>query len=57
VNYELVGATEKDFRWQVPAQLAAEGALNSDELKRELPDARRHIAAAPLALHDEGFPA
>ena len=54
---ELVRPTEEDLRWQVPARFAAEGALNSDGLKGELPDAGWNVAAAPLACDDEGFAA
>ena len=46
---ELVGMTEEDLRWQVPAQFAAKGTLDGDRLEGELLPARRHIAAAPLA--------
>jgi hypothetical protein len=56
VNDELVGATEKDLRRQVPALFATEGALNVDGLKRELPDAVRHVAAASLAGDHEQSP-
>jgi hypothetical protein len=53
----LVRPTEENFGRQVPAQFAAEGALDGDGLKGEFPDAGMHVAAAPFALHDEGFPA
>jgi hypothetical protein len=56
VNHELVRPTEEDLRWQVPAQLAAEGTLDGDRLKWELLDAGRHIAAASLAGDDERSP-
>jgi hypothetical protein len=39
INHELLGATEEDLGGQIPAQLAAQGTLNVDGLKRELPDA------------------
>jgi hypothetical protein len=57
VNYELVSTTEEDLRRQVPAQFAAEGASDGDRLEGELLPPGGHIAAAPLALHDEGLPA
>jgi hypothetical protein len=57
VNHELVRPTEEDFRRQVPAQFAAQGTLDRDRLKGELHPARGHVAAAPLALHDEAFSA
>lgn len=57
VNHELIGATEEDLGGQVPALFAAQAALNCDGLERELPDARWDIAAAFLALHDEGLAA
>jgi len=46
VNYELVGFSEEDLGGKVPAQLAAQGTLNRDGLKGELPDAGWNIAAA-----------
>jgi hypothetical protein len=46
MNDELVRATEKDLRWQVPAQLAAEGALDGDRLKGKFLPPGRHVAAA-----------
>jgi len=55
VNIELIRSPEEDLRWKVPAQLAAEGALNRDGLKGELPDAGRHVAAASLACDDEAL--
>jgi hypothetical protein len=53
----LVRATEEDFRGQVPAQFAAEGALNRDGLKRKFVPARWNVAAASLACDDEGLAA
>jgi hypothetical protein len=57
VRYQIIGSAEEDFRRQVPAQFAAEGALDWDGLKREFLYAGRHIAAATLAGHNENFPA
>jgi len=54
---QLVRTTEEDLGGKVPAQLAAEGALDGDGLKWKVVPASGHIAAAFLALHDEGFPA
>jgi len=51
----LVRPTEEDLGGQVPAQLAAEGTLDRDRPKRELLDAGRHIAVAPLAGDDENL--
>jgi hypothetical protein len=51
----LVWPTEENFGGEVPAQFAAEGALDRDGLKRKFIPPGRHIAAAPLALDDEGF--
>jgi hypothetical protein len=53
----LVRPTEEDLRWQVPAQLAAEGTLDRDRLKRELTDAGWNVAAAPLASDHESLAA
>jgi len=53
---ELVRATEEDLRWQVPAQFAAEGALDGDRLEGELLTARGYVAAASLAGDDEKSP-
>jgi hypothetical protein len=33
---QLVRLPEEDFRWKVPPQLAAEGALDGDRLEGEL---------------------
>jgi hypothetical protein len=52
-NHELVRSAKEDFRRQVPAHFTAKATLNGDGLKRELPQAGRHVAAAFLALHDE----
>ena len=41
----------------MPAQLAAQGALNGNGLEREFPQSGRHVAAAKLAGHDEGLAA
>ena len=46
----------EDLRWQVPAQFAAQGALDGDGLERELPDAEWHVAVAPFARDDELSP-
>jgi hypothetical protein len=54
---QLVRPTEEDLRWQVPAQFAAQWALDGDGLKWKVVPASGHIAAAFLALHGEGFPA
>ena len=56
VNYELVGFSEEDLGGKVPTQFATEGALNSDGLKGELPDAGWNVAAALLAGHHEALP-
>ena len=56
MNHELVRSPEEDFRGQVSAQLAAEGALDRDGLKRKFFPTGRHIAAASLAGHHEGLP-
>ena len=56
MGYELVGASEEDFGRQVPKQFATEGALDGDGLKRKFFPTGRHIAAASLAFHHEGFP-
>jgi hypothetical protein len=55
LHYELVRATQEDLGGAVPAQFAAEGALDRDGLKWEFLDARGNIAAAHFAGHDEGF--
>jgi hypothetical protein len=47
--------SEEDFGWQVSPQFAAERALDVDGLEGELPDAGRHLAAAPLAGDHEGL--
>jgi hypothetical protein len=52
---ECVWPTEEDLRYKVPSQLAAQGALDGDRLKGKFLTPGRHIPAAPLALHDEGF--
>ena len=52
----MMRLAQKHLRGQVPAQLAAQGALDRDRLERELPDAGRHIAAAPFAGDDELSP-
>ena len=56
MNHELVRSPEEDLRGKVPAQFAAERTLDRDRLERELPDAGRHIAAAPFAGDDELSP-
>jgi len=53
----LVRASEEDFRREVSAQFTTEWALDGDGLKWKIISASGHIAAAPLALHDEGFAA
>jgi hypothetical protein len=53
---KLVRSPEEDLRWQVPAQFAAEGALNRDGLKWEFPDAGWNVGAASLAGDDEQPP-
>ena len=53
---ELVRSPEEDFGRQVPAQFAAEGALNGDGLKWEFIPPGRHIATASLASDDEALP-
>ena len=50
---KLVRSPEEDLRGQVPAQFAAEGALNGDGLKGEFPDAGWNVAAALLARDHE----
>jgi hypothetical protein len=52
----MMRLAQKHLRGQVPAQLAAERAPDRDRLERELPDAGRHIAAAPFAGDDELSP-
>jgi hypothetical protein len=52
----LVWSPEEDLGGQVPAQLAAQGALNGDGLKWKVVPARWDIAAAPLAGDDEQSP-
>jgi len=52
----MMRLAQKHLRGQVPAQFAAEGTLDRDRLERELPDAGRHIAAAPLAGDHELSP-
>jgi hypothetical protein len=54
---EQVRPTEEHLGGQVTAQLPAEGTLDGDRLKGKPFQARGHIAAAPLALHDELLPA
>jgi hypothetical protein len=54
-HHQLVGVSEEDFGWQVSPQFAAERALDVDGLEGELPDAGRHLAAAPLAGDHEGL--
>jgi hypothetical protein len=54
---ELVRPTEKDFSGEVPPHFTAQRALDSDGLEREFIPPRKHVAAAPLAGHDEGFAA
>jgi hypothetical protein len=46
---ELVGVSEEDFGGQVSPQFAAQGALDLDGLKGELPDAGWNVAAASFA--------
>jgi hypothetical protein len=53
---ELVRSPEEDLSGKVPAQLAAEGALNGDGLERKFIPTRRHIATAFLAGDDEALP-
>jgi hypothetical protein len=53
VNHELVGATEENSGRQVPAQFAAQRALNGDELEREFLQVGSDSGAATLARHDE----
>jgi hypothetical protein len=53
--HQLVKSPEGDLRRQVPTQFAAEGALDGNGLKGELPDAGWNVAAASLACHHEGF--
>jgi len=53
---ELVRPTEEDLCGQIPSQLTAKAALNRYGLKRKFLPARRHVAAASLALHHEGLP-
>jgi hypothetical protein len=53
--YESIRSPEEDLRRQVPAQLAAEGALDGDGLKGEFPQAGGNVAAAPFAGDHEGF--
>jgi hypothetical protein len=50
---EQVRSAEEYLGGQVTAQLPAEGALDRDRLNGKHIQARGHIAAAPLALHDE----
>jgi len=57
VNHELVRTSEEDLGWPVLPDLAAERTLDGDRLERKFLAARRHVAAAPFALHDECFPA
>jgi len=54
---ELVGTTGEDLGGQVPALFATKGALDGERLERVLFPARRHVAAAQLALNDEGLAA
>jgi len=54
---EAVRPTEEDLGGQVPPQFAAEGSSDGDRLEGELLPPRGNIAAAFLALHDEGLPA
>jgi hypothetical protein len=49
----LVRPTEEDLRWKVSSKFTAEGARNGDGLKRKLLPARRNVAAALLAGHNE----
>ena len=53
----MVGATEKDLRWQVTVQFATEWALNGNRLKGKFIPPERHIAAASFAGDDEGLAA
>jgi hypothetical protein len=53
----LVRQTEENLAWPVLPQLAAKRTLDCDGLEGEFIPARGHIAATPLALHDEDFPA
>ena len=50
-----VGQPEEDFRRQVPAKFATEGALKGDGLKGKFPDAAWHVTAASLAGDHEGL--
>jgi len=50
---ELLRSPEEDFARPVPPNFAAQGTLNGDGLEGELLQAGGHIAAAPLARHDE----
>jgi len=54
---ELVRQTEENLAWPVLPEFAAQRARHHYGLERELPDAGWHVAAAPLAGHDEDFPA
>jgi hypothetical protein len=52
----MIWPPQQDFRGQVPAPLATEGANNHKWLKRKLIHPSRNIAPAPLALDNEQFP-
>ncbi len=54
---ELVRSPEEDFAWPVLAEFAAQRTRDRDGLEREFLSLRRHVAAASLALHDEGLAA
>jgi hypothetical protein len=55
VDHELVGASEEDFARPVLPNFAAQGTLDGNRLKGKLLPAGRHVAAAPLARHNEGL--
>ncbi|MGC9293631.1 MAG: hypothetical protein ACP5EP_13220, partial [Acidobacteriaceae bacterium] len=49
MDNQLVKPTEEDLARQVPAQFAAQGALDGDGLKRKFLTPGWYVAAAPLA--------
>ena len=57
MNHELVRTPEENLGWPVLPDLAAERTLDGNRLERKFLAARRHVTAAPFALHYECFPA
>ena len=52
----MVRSPEEDLCGKVPAQLAAERAIDGDGLEWKFLPTGRHITTASLACHHEGLP-